>query len=83
MAESVDILAQAKKVANNLQHTCQTLLGSLATLELPEELQDNKKFTEELDSLVFCCTECGWWEGIEEDSGNCVCFDCSPDYTGM
>lgn len=55
------------------------LLGTCRTLEefASEDEINDLQFCRELDDLVFCCDECGWWCGTEEANDlGFVCDDC-------
>lgn len=65
-------------------HVCGTATTSsieniLTELDLPPYAND-MTFCATLDQLVFECTSCGWWCGVDElhyDDNGFVCDECS------
>lgn len=68
----------ADQIADELRGTCKSLRESLEGNE-SEHLENDAKFCSQLDSLVFCCDRCGWWDEIAmmSESEDWVCEDCS------
>lgn len=66
----------AEEVAYELMGSSKSLLSALEHRER-EDLEMNTEFCAVIDSLVFECTDCGWWCGIDEMEGDWTCGDCT------
>lgn len=73
-----------REIVNELRGTCQTL-EEVLYLRVAEDLEDNLKFLDYLDSRIFKCTACSWWCDIEEESSedfglnDWTCLDCCEE----
>lgn len=79
MTEGPEKAALADRVAEKLEGTCVSLEQALELLGLDDGLIDDGDFCHALDARVFCCEDCGWWCGPDEqnDRGSgWVCDDC-------
>lgn len=53
--------------------------------ELMDELLDTDGAPEILDGIAFCCSDCGWWCEISEESSEevgrseFICSDCAEE----
>lgn len=66
-------------IIDSLQGSCQSLTQVLADNDA-SPLQDDKEFLAELDSRIFCCTQCDWWcETSEQSDDGERCDDCNSD----
>lgn len=62
----------------------EALIGSCGVGEnsLTDEQAQDKDFCAGVDSVAFCCDQCGWWYEIgeqSEDDGDQICEDCHRD----
>lgn len=75
-----DWSALAHEAAESLRGTCQPLDDILVGLLPDNTWEPPPEFCAVLDSLVFECDECGWWEEVSElsDGPGQVCLDCNP-----
>lgn len=70
----------AVEAAMKLEYTTDTL-DHLTDLD-PRiaEVADDDDFLKMLDSIVFCCRDCGWWkrqrENATPDAAEWVCKEC-------
>lgn len=70
---------RAIEVAEAIVGTCKSL-SDFATTDEENDLE----FCNALDDEVFQCADCGWWSEISEvseneNNGEQVCTDCSPN----
>lgn len=66
-------------VIDALQGTCQSLEHVLDEHNALQ-LRDDREFLTELDSRIFCCTQCDWWCEISEQSDDGErCDECNPE----
>lgn len=56
------------------------LMGTCDNLDMDEHEDFGAEEWAEFDSLVFCCSACGWWceAGEMQDDGE-SCSDCAPE----
>ena len=77
-SEPFDPIARARKVADELQDTADSLYN-VAT----EQEQNDAQFCSELDTRVFQCTCCSWWYEVSEmaeiKNDEWVCINCEPE----
>ena len=62
-------------VIDDLLGTCCTLENAIYNLGYDEKDIDEVYLYNE----IFCCTECGWWCEITEDTGNNICSECAEE----
>jgi hypothetical protein len=62
--------ARAQEVAHDLIGTAKSLHNVAS-----DEEMDSSAFNAELDRLAFCCEQCSWWAGEEENDEE-ICDDC-------
>lgn len=55
------------EIISSLQGTTNSLEQVLESHN-KEDLEDNSEFLAFLDSLIFCCSMCGWWCEISEEA---------------
>ena len=75
----------AEKVAEELQGQCLKDIDRLLDDLGDPEIKDLTAFHHELDNLVFCCSDCGWWceaseEADPDETGrphDTICEDCN------
>lgn len=74
---AIDKREIAARVADELNGSCNSLLSALG--EDCEHLQDDAEFCAELDSRVFLCEQCGWWDEIcnMAEGDEWICEDCA------
>lgn len=79
---SVDYRAAAEKVAHELQGTADSLHGVLERFDF-EGYDQFDEFCDRLDSIVFECTQCGWWCDVGETgndvNGQWACVECGGE----
>lgn len=78
-------LALAARAAEILEYT-EGELGAVADHDAEiAEVMDSKEFRQHLDSMIFCCTKCGWWKRQRENATpdgfrkEWVCQECVSD----
>lgn len=69
---------QVKELAERLRGSCMTLDTALTEMGI-ELVEVEEKSLQDLDDIVFLCSECGWWEdnidlGVVSDDK--VCLEC-------
>lgn len=75
---SIQAEKQAEAVADRIVNQCMISMEQAC-----EELGINPDdIADELDNLVFCCDECGWYCSTEElnnETDQNLCDDCNDD----
>lgn len=70
----------AQKVATALSGSCGSISAMLDRYEYDPALEMDIVFCAELDSEVFCCEQCGWWDELSEMSDvEHICVDCEGE----
>jgi hypothetical protein len=74
------------EIVNELQGSCRGLWEVLQDYQDSDqtvgnyiELQDNLEFLEFLDSHIMNCSQCGWWDtldNIDFVDSEVICLDC-------
>lgn len=81
MASYEELRPIAEKVAAELEGTSGFLHFVVEEHGHPG-LDDDQTFCDILDSIVFCCTQCGTWHDVgntgNDIDGEWCCNDCSP-----
>lgn len=66
----------AAQIAEQLQGSCLHLTEVLDSWDM-REAEDDLEFCQELDNLIFCCTECDWWfENSDMSEEGDICIEC-------
>lgn len=68
----------ANDVADELRGSAQSLQTVLENqgVELDDATLD---WLHELDDLVLCCEQCGWWDDADRFNDDQVCAECSDE----
>lgn len=80
-----EMAAMSKFTEEELSEVIDSLSGSCKSLgQVLEEigrcdLEYNIEFCDRLDSQIFCCAECNWWQEVCEMDHHVdwVCVDCT------
>lgn len=68
-----DVPKEWQDLVYYLQGTCHSLSTALDDCGLGQDLENDRRFCEYLDSELMLCETCGWWAEAHEvdDDGNC------------